>query len=62
MYYRVSAWNYSSDSYNQSSFAYVYVSGNANEATNIEIINQQQTEKLTNWDFGVVLFTGVCLS
>jgi hypothetical protein len=61
-YYRVSAWNYSSDSYNQSSFAYVYVSGNANEATNIEIINQQQTEKLTNWDFGVVLFTGVCLS
>lgn len=61
-YYRVSAWNYSNSSYNQSSFTYVYVSGNANEVENVQTINQQQTEQLSNWDFGVVLFTGVCLT
>lgn len=55
-YYRVSAWN----SFGQSAFSYVYSSGNLLPEDDPEVIAQQQTEQLSNWDFGVVLFTGVC--
>lgn len=57
--YRISAWN----SYGQSAFSYVYVQGNLvdeidpEEAARLE---ERQNDVLSNWDFGTVLFTGVC--
>lgn len=50
--YRVSAWN----SYGQSAYSYIFVSGNIVPETN----ETNQIELLSNWDFGKVLFTGVC--
>jgi hypothetical protein len=57
--YKISAWN----SYGQSAFAYTYVQGNAiDEADPEEEARQEETanDVLSNWDFGKVLFTGVC--
>jgi len=54
-YYRVSAWN----SYGQSAFAYIYSSGNYIPDP-VLLEDQQNTDTLSNWDFGAVLFTGVC--
>lgn len=48
--YRLSSWN----SHGQSAYSYVYVSGNAEIIPDI-------TDELSNWDFGKVLFTGVCI-
>lgn len=50
--YRISAINASG----QGTYNYVYSSGNVIPVT--EETNQEDT--LSNWDFGVVLFTGVC--
>jgi hypothetical protein len=57
--YRVSAWN----SYGQSAFSYVYVQGNTVDAVDPEEAARQlekANDVLSNWDFGTVLFTGVC--
>lgn len=54
-YYRVSAWN----SYGQSAFSYVFSSGNY-IPDSILLQDQQNTDVLSNWDFGAILFTGVC--
>lgn len=54
-YYRVSAWN----SYGQSAFTYVLSSGNYIPDP-ILLQDQQNIDVLSNWDFGSVLFTGVC--
>jgi hypothetical protein len=57
--YRISAWN----SYGQSAFSYVYVQGNAvDEVDPEEVVRQEEkaNDVLSNWDFGKVLFTGVC--
>lgn len=54
-YYRISAWNDYNSLNNQSSFAYIYVSG-TNPGAPFDTIDNS----LSNWDFGVVLFTGVC--
>jgi len=57
--YRVSAWN----SYGQSAFAYVYVESNLiDEVDPEEAAREEERENdvLSNWDFGTVLFTGVC--
>lgn len=50
--YRISSWN----SYGQSAYSYVFVSGNIVP----EMDETEQLEQLSNWDFGKVLFTGVC--
>lgn len=47
--YRISAWN----SNGQSAYAYLSVPGNYTQP-------EDPTEELSNWDFGTVLFTGVC--
>lgn len=54
-YYRVSAWNDYNSLNNQSSFAYAYVSG-TNPGAPFDTIDSS----FSNWDFGIVLFTGVC--
>lgn len=54
-YYRVSSWN----SYGQSAFSYVYSSGNY-VPDPVLLEDQQNSDTLSNWDFGSVLFTGVC--
>ena len=54
-YYRVSAWNNYNSLNNQSAFAYSYVSG-TNPGAPFDIIDSS----FSNWDFGMVLFTGVC--
>jgi hypothetical protein len=57
--YRVSAWN----SYGQSAFSYVYVQGNVIDEVDPEEAARQEekaNDVLSNWDFGKVLFTGVC--
>jgi len=57
--YRISAWN----SYGQSAFSYVYVQGNVIDETDPEEVARQEekaNDVLSNWDFGTVLFTGVC--
>ena len=54
-YYRVSSWN----SYGQSAYSYIYSSGNY-VAEDPEIEEQRQNDILSSWDFGSVLFTGVC--
>ncbi len=54
-YYRISAWNNYNSTNNQSSFAYSYVSG-TNPGAPFDIVDSS----LSNWDFGIVLFTGVC--
>ena len=48
--YRISAWN----SNGQSAYSYVVVTGNYVPPTD-------PTEQLSNWDFGKILFTGVCI-
>ncbi|NBW14130.1 MAG: fibronectin type III domain-containing protein, partial [Caulobacteraceae bacterium] len=55
--YRVSAIN----QYGQGTYNFVYASGNVIPVS-IEDQEQQQEQEdvLSNWDFGVVLFTGVC--
>lgn len=55
-YYRISAWNDSG----QSSYAYLYASGNYDPNTDPELIEEVLVEQLSNWDFGTILFTGVC--
>lgn len=57
--YRISAINASG----QSSFGYVYMSGNVPPELEQEAIEKRQAEEeevLSNWDFGDILFTGVC--
>lgn len=57
--YRVSAWNTNG----QSAFAYVYVQGNVIDEIDPEEAEREQERQddvLSNWDFGTVLFTGVC--
>jgi len=57
--YRVSAWN----SYGQSAFAYVYVQSNLIDEVDPEEEAREEERRndvLSNWDFGIVLFTGVC--
>jgi|688.fasta_scaffold00234_49 hypothetical protein len=54
-YYRVSAWNNYNSLNNQSAFAYSYVSG-TNPGAPFDTIDSS----FSNWDFGMVLFTGVC--
>jgi hypothetical protein len=57
--YRISAWN----SYGQSAFSYVYVQGNVIDEVDPEEAARQAekaNDVLSNWDFGTVLFTGVC--
>jgi hypothetical protein len=55
-YYRISAWNASG----QSAYAYVYASGNYNPETDPDVAEENLAEQLSNWDFGTILFTGVC--
>jgi len=54
--YRISAYN----SYGQSAYAYIYVSGNLIPEDDPEVIAQKENDLLSNWDFGSILFTGVC--
>jgi len=57
--YRVSAINPSG----QSAFSYVYMSGNIPPELEQEAIEKrlaEEEEVLSNWDFGDILFTGVC--
>lgn len=54
-YYRISAWNNYNSINNQSAFSYSYVSG-TNPGAPFEVTDNG----LSNWDFGIVLFTGVC--
>lgn len=57
--YRISAINASG----QGAFNFIYVTGNVPPIPQEEIDQaQQEDEALTNWDFGVILFTGVCES
>jgi len=53
--YRLSAWNNNGSS----AYSFVYLSG-----TRLELLDPEEEEAkndvLGNWDFGVVLFTGVC--
>jgi hypothetical protein len=57
--YRISAINASG----QGTYNFVYTTGNiATLDIEEEEQVQQQEDVLTNWDFGVVLFTGVCQS
>lgn len=59
--YRVSAWN----SYGQSAFSYVYVQSNLIDEIDPEeaaLEEERANDVLSNWDFGVVLFTGVCIT
>lgn len=51
--YRISAWNASG----QSAYNYIYVTGNILDG-NVNV--EEETDLLGNWDFGVILFTGVC--
>lgn len=53
--YRVSAYN----SYGQSSYSYIYTSGNSS-SEDLDEAYQRENDILGNWDFGSVLFTGVC--
>jgi hypothetical protein len=58
-WFRVSALNSSG----QSSFLHIYSHGNIPADETVEAIERQQekeAELLSNWDFGTVLFTGVC--
>ena len=57
-YYRISSWNTDG----QSPFAYIYMSGTKPlPEEDIDLIEKtEEEEKLTNWDFGVIQFTGVC--
>ena len=56
--YRVSAVNASG----QGAYNFIYVSGNIPPVVE-DIDQEQQTEEtIANWDFGVILFTGVCQS
>lgn len=55
-HYRISAYN----SNGQSSYAYIYVSGNLISEEDPEITVQKENDLLSNWDFGSILFTGVC--
>jgi len=55
-HYRLSAYN----SNGQSSYAYIYVSGNLISEEDPEIALQRENDLLSNWDFGSILFTGVC--
>jgi hypothetical protein len=57
--YRISAWN----SYGQSAFSYVYVQGNVIDEVDPEEAAREEekaNDVLSNWDFGKILFTGVC--
>lgn len=57
--YRVSAWN----SFGASAFAYLYVQGNTVveiDPEEAELEQEKKDDVLSNWDFGQVLFTGVC--
>lgn len=54
-YYRISAWNNAG----QSAFAYVFSSGNFVPDPVLEEDNKT-VDLLSNWDFGSILFTGVC--
>lgn len=59
--YRVSAWN----TYGQSAFAYVRSASNLIIEIDPEEIKKEEEKKtdvLSNWDFGSVLFTGVCIA
>ena len=51
--YRISAWNASG----QSAYNFVYVSGNVS-VENVD--TEKEADVLGNWDFGKILFTGVC--
>ena len=55
-YYRISAWNTSG----QSSYSYVYASGNYDPESDPILAEEVLVEQLSNWDFGTILFTGVC--
>jgi hypothetical protein len=55
-YYRISAYN----SFGFSSYSYVYVSGNLIREEDPEVTEEKKNEALSNWDFGSILFTGVC--
>lgn len=55
-YHRLSAWNISG----QSSFAYVYSSGNYEPDLDPTLQDEKLAEQLSNFDFGIILFTGVC--
>jgi hypothetical protein len=55
-HYRLSAYN----SNGQSSYAYIYVSGNLISEEDPELAVQRENDLLSNWDFGSILFTGVC--
>lgn len=58
-FYRVSAWNING----QSAFAYVKSASNIIVEVDPEEAEREQekeTDVLSNWDFGIVLFTGVC--
>ena len=57
-HYRISAYN----SQGQSAFSYIYVSGNLLPENDPELLAQQENDILSNWDFGSVLFTGVCIT
>lgn len=53
--YRISAWNSSG----QGTYSYYYASGLTVYAVDPEE-EEQNNDVLSNWDFGVILFTGVC--
>jgi hypothetical protein len=57
--YRISAINNSG----QGAYNYAYATGNIILPSTEEVEQQQEEDDvLTNWDFGVILFTGVCQS
>lgn len=56
LYYRVSAYN----NFGQSAYSYIYASGNLLPDQDTEASQEKETDVLSNWDFGSVLFTGVC--
>ena len=53
--YRISAWNTNGSS----AYSFVYLSGSAPNDISPED-NETNSDILSRWDFGVVLFTGVC--
>ena len=55
-YYRISAYN----SFGFSSYSYVYVSGNLIREEDPAVTEEKKNETLSNFDFGSILFTGVC--
>lgn len=55
-YYRISAYN----NFGFSSYSYVYVSGNLIREEDPEVTEAKKNETLSNFDFGSILFTGVC--